>query len=166
MTGGGAGKEKAMWDQRWGHLIRLGSSEKTLKGCDIKDATRRMQIWQVKGGKYALGWGSSICKPQSWEMRDAERISEFVRESSYGAIPLEAGPGPWSSLSQIGGGRLASRCSQSLTSHCGFPLLFLLLLPFTTIWLLGYRPGLQFELISCLFPANYDLDQGLADCFL
>ena len=70
-------------------------AQRRLRGCAIKDATRWMQIWQVKGGKYALSWSSSICQPQR---RDSQRISAFVGEPSGGGMPWRTRPGPLSIL--------------------------------------------------------------------
>lgn len=118
---GGAGKEKAMWGQRWGHLTMLGSLEKPLKGCDIKDATR-MQIWQVKRGReVCFRW-----KQQHLQVPETERSALPRGFLNLSGIPGMAGS-PWKTgeppgpLSQMGGGGLASRCSQCLKSPLWFP---------------------------------------------
>lgn len=70
--------------------------------------------------------------------------------------PWRTRPGPPSLLSD---GRRWAGLRAFSVSH--IPLRFPLTLPvlpaFTAIPLLGYRPGLAFELISSLFPVNNDL---------
>ena len=108
-----------MWEQRPGHLSRLGSSEKTQGVCyqrchkmdaDLAGEGREVcpQLEQQHLPAPEEGFSEDFCV-----CRRAQRWRDALEGQARSPVH-----------SQTEGGGLDSGHSQSLTSHCGFPRLF------------------------------------------
>lgn len=141
-----------MWEQRPGHLSRLGSSQKTQGVC-----YRRCPGMDA----YLAGEGREACPQVKQQHLPApeEGVSGFLALLESPAL-AECPGGPGQVPCPLSDGRRWAGLRAFSVSHLllWFPFTLPVLPAFTAIPLLGCRPGLAFELISGLFPAYSDLD--------